>query len=67
MTFCAADYSGIILKLSMLLKIGIFEVVVVACATRPSERLRQNQVQVASPMVWGVTPACLVGASACAR
>ena len=35
----------------MLLKIGIFEVVVVARATPPSERLRPNQAQVALPMV----------------
>jgi hypothetical protein len=35
----------------MLLKIGIFEVVVVARATRPPTGLHPNQVQVASPMV----------------
>ncbi len=34
-------------------KIGIFEVVVVAHATRPPERLRENQALASLPMVWG--------------
>ncbi len=43
----------------MKMKSGIFEVVVVACGTRPPEVLCPNQVQVASP--WCEDDTCVLG------
>ena len=43
----------------MLSKMGIFEVVVVACATLPSEGLHPNQAQVHSP--WCEDETCVLG------